>query len=217
MIEINLLPKELRKKKKILIDIADIPVIPLAVGAVSMCILLHILVLSLIISNKYWLTSLHNEWKQLEPEKGKAEKVQMDLAALKKKVFAIRKIAKPDIDWAGVLTGLSEAVIPGIWLNDVDLTFLDSEGKKSTVGNVPGFLVITGCALGESDEASLFVAKFITSLKNTQKFADCFGQIELENIKSQNVEKEEVMLFNLNCRFKQIETVPALGTDKNRV
>ena len=208
MIELNLLPEELRKKKKHLAQMPRIPVLPVAAGVIGVLIVFHLLMV-LLVKNKQDLSiSLREKWDQLQPQREKTEKITEEIDRLRERIAAIKKIAKPDLDWSQLLTGLNQAMIPNVWLSDLELKFQGKGMKRQKPGGLPVALNITGYALGKSEEATSLVAKFITSLEKNKSFSVYFKGIELEDMRNLQIAGEEAMMFSLNCRFKTIETVP---------
>lgn len=201
MIELNLLPKELRKKKKSPVYMPKLPMVPVVSGIVVVLILMHLLLLLLSANNRHLLKSLKAKWTEMKPQREKTEEMTEQIADLEKKNSVIRSIAKKDLDWTRLLSGLNQAVIPNIWLSNFELKFETKEKTQETAG-LPASLHLTGFALGNSDDATSRVAKFINSLKATSDFAEYFKDIEPQNIKSSKLSNEEVMIFELNCRFK---------------
>ncbi len=205
MLELNLLPKELRKvrkKKASSVQMPNIPIMPVLVGIVTVLIGVHFLLMFFAGNRKEELKVLKSRWKQMQPQREKTENVYNEIATLEKKVASIRKIAKPDLDWAKLLSGLNRAVIEGVWLSEFEL----KKGTKKSV-NALDSLFVAGFALGKSESATAIVARFISSLKKSADFMVYFEDIELQNMKAHNVAGTGVMMFQLDCQFKPIESV----------
>jgi hypothetical protein len=134
-----------------------------------------------------------------------------EINGLENRLAAVRKIAKPDLDWARLLSGLNQAMIPNIWLYKFEPVFPKDRTRSSDPGRVPLGLELGGYALGTSGEATRNVGKFIKSLERYNDFFGYFDEIELENIRNQVIAGEEVMMFRLNCRFKPIELIAGEG------
>ena len=118
---------------------------------------------------------------------------------------AIRKIAKPGISWAKILSGLNQAMIPNAWLSDFKLTFKTGGKRKGDEIGAPISLDLTGYAVGRSEVAMPTVGRFMESLKENKDFVEYFSEIELEDIRNYVISGEEVMLFKLVCEFKTEE------------
>lgn len=213
MIELNLLPKELRTKKKrqTVQQGPRMPIFHLAACIMAVLVTVNLLISLLVMNNKGLLKTLNGKWDQMEPQREKTSKVASEIASLQKKVTAVRKIAKPDLAWTKLLSGLNQAVIPNVWLSEFILKFREEGGRRGapkTVSELPETLDITGYALGSSESATALVGKFITSLKRNTDFSEYFDGIELKNMRGSEIADEEVMMFELECKFKAEEVAP---------
>ncbi|MFQ5952369.1 MAG: PilN domain-containing protein [Candidatus Omnitrophota bacterium] len=201
MIELNLLPKELRrKKKKKPTAMPEIPVIPICIGVVCLLLVTHLTLIFLTKNNRDLSVTLKNNWDQMKPQKEKTDKFFTEMHDLQRRVEAVRLIAKPELSWAKLLNGLNQAMIPNIWLSDLKLTFEKGERREKPVS-----LDLTGYALGRSDVALPTVGRFMESLKKNKNFSPYFEEIELEDMRNYVISGEEVMMFRLDCRFKRKE------------
>ncbi len=209
MIELNLLPAELRKKKKRAEPALKIPVLPIAVCVAGALIVIHLWVILLVKNKRDLSISLREKWDQMQPQREKTEKITKGIDEFQERIRAIKRIAKPGLDWSQLLTGLNQAVIPNIWLSDFEVKFREKGGKGQKISSSPVRLDITGYALGKSEETTSLVAKFITSLKRNKGFSVYFEDIELEDMRNLQIAGEEAMMFRLNCRFKKSEAVQA--------
>jgi cell division protein FtsB len=200
MIELNLLPRELRTKKKRLstVKMHVVSVGAIVAGLAIVVVLTHLLLVLLVRINTDLSKTLEEKWQQIQPQRKRTEKLTAEISSLEKRVMAIREIAKPGLNWTKLLSGLNQAVRQNIWLSGLKLKFSDTAGEK----DLPSTLHITGYALGKSEEATAYVGKFITSLKETKDFSEHFDVIELQDMKNRDIAGEEVMLFRMNCRFK---------------
>ena len=202
MIELNLLPKELQRKRKPTIDLLDLPIIPIAAGVVGVLVVFHLLLVLVVAVKGGTLSSLQSQWKSMEPQKIITEKIASETGMLKKRIDAVSKIAKPELSWTQLLSGLNQAVIPGIWLFDLQVNFKGKPYNLKQENNTPTELILEGYSLGRSEIATSNVAKFINSLKRNEEFSGYFSGIELENVKSKIYKGQEAMVFKLICTFK---------------
>lgn len=213
MIELNLLPKELIKKKKQTSSSVDLPIIPIAVGLAAVLVVANFFLSMVVGGNRSTLENLQGQWDQMGPQRIKTETISKEIALLSKRSAIIGKIAEPDMEWSTMLSGLNEAVIPNIWLSGFSLNMYQSEegpkGKDKDKKKEDVYLHISGYAVGRSQQATSSVAKFITSLKQNKKFSQYMEDIELESMKSREITGEEVMLFELSCKVKLPEAVSA--------
>ncbi|MDP8298961.1 MAG: hypothetical protein P9L88_03575 [Candidatus Tantalella remota] len=210
MIELNLLPKELRKRKKKkerssggpAIELPKLPLIPIVVGLLGVLIVAHLL-FSLLVMNKSGLAkTLKGKWQEMQPQKEKTDAIARETNELDKKITAVRRIAKPDLSWTRVLSGLNQAIIPNVWLSEFALEFNGRAYSIKRGDEPPTSLVLKGYAVGKSGVATTTVAKFITSLKKNKDFSAYFDEVELENMRGQVIDGQEVMMFRLSCKFR---------------
>jgi hypothetical protein len=202
MIELNLLPKELRKKKKKAAAMPKIPVVPICVGVVVLLVVTHILLIFLIKNNMGLSEKLQGNWSQMKPQKEMTDEFFNELNSLQRRVEAIRKIAKPGLSWARLLGGLNQAMISNVWLSEFKLTFKTAGRKLAMEKGKPVSLGLVGYAVGRSEVALPTVGRFMESLKKNKDFSDDFEEIELEDIRNYVISGEEVMMFKLVCKFK---------------
>ena len=205
IIEINLLPEELRQRKNTSLEMPDIPLIPIAIGIAIVLVGIHLLSIFLVYNTQNLSSILQNKWEQMEPQRLKTEKVTIETNELRKKTESIRLIAQPQLNVTKLLDGLNRSMIPNIWLADMRMELIEQKtgkGKNISVSE-DRLLDITGYALGRSEIATSNVAKFITSLKENENFSEYFDDIELDNMQNRNLLGEEVMRFKLSCKFKE--------------
>lgn len=213
MFELNLLPPELRTKKKA--QMPEIKPVPILIGVAGVLIFMHFALAVLAMNNAHTLRNLGKKWEEMRPQKEITDRIARETNELERKVAAVRAIAKPKVSWTRLLSGLNDAMTPTVWLSDFKLLFGGKGYRSGKAGDVPTKLILTGYALGRSDVATATVAKFINSLKRSKDFFGYFDTIELLTMKSGSVAGEEVMVFNLTCAFKQPEE-PAKPVKKKR-
>ncbi len=202
MIELNLLPPELKKKKKKK-ALPKIKALPITLGVIIALVFTHIILLFLVGNNVRLAHALGGKWDNMQPQREKTEKIIRQINYLDQKVAAVSKIAKPDLDWAKLLEGLNDAMVPNVWLSEFKPVY--AKGAKAGNSYVPRSLDLTGYALGA--DATAVVAKFINSLKKSAGFSGYFEEIVLQNMRSRQMAEEEVMMFKLTCQFKGAQPV----------
>ncbi|MFC1548986.1 PilN domain-containing protein [Candidatus Omnitrophota bacterium] len=204
MIELNLLPKELRRKRKRrkAAELPKIPMLPIAVGVIAVLLLTHVALMILARGNRKLAEELATKWDEMQPQREKTDGIAKEINALQKRIDAIRKIAKPDLDWARLLGGLNQAVISNVWLSEFSIATARQERGKKQVKEIPLSLDLNGYALGKSETAMSTVGRFMESLKRNKNFFGYFEEIELQNIRNAMISGEEVMMFKLICKFK---------------
>jgi hypothetical protein len=200
MIELNLLPKELRKQEKIVLP--EIPVLPISIGVLVFLFIIGAFLFFTVGVKKGTVLSFQSKWEKLEPQRKVVEKVVQAIQDLESREKAIGELSSSIVDWAELLSGLNQSMIPNVWLSDFKPVFNMKRDAKGTAGLMSGTLDLTGYALGAGETATSTVAKFINSLKNHEEFSKYFDDVELDNIRKQFYKDEEVMQFKLICKFK---------------
>jgi len=214
MIELNLLPEDMRaarKKKampKVNIKLPKIPIVPLIITAGSIFIAIHLGLFIFHAIQKNRLTSLQAEKQRLMPQEADAQKLRAEVAKLSKKYAVIDSLASGGFLWSSKLSDLSQAVTDGVWLTSLYLQIEAPDQKAialSTAGApVPReVMVLEGTAVSTMPgEETAIVGKFIESLKKHQGFFDDFEEIKLSSIERKKLGEVEVMKFTLFCYCK---------------
>ena len=143
MIEINLLPPQLRKKRKAANLVSRTILLPrdtaiaLVAGFLFFVIFIHA-VLQFVIAIKFvQIKRYERQLSQIAPDKANVDRVIQELRSLQAKVKAIEEVASQrKILWAKKLNEISDAIPLGIWLTH--LTFQDN------------VLIIQGSAVSKS-------------------------------------------------------------------
>ena len=204
MIEINLLPKELRKKK-IEIPEIDISFLPIAAVFLGLIIVIHsALSLSVALKTRS-LNRLNERWQEKLPEEEKAVEYTNKLTDMRTKIDAIDSLLQGRMSWTEKLNNLGDAMIPGVWLNSLWLERRmilqkaeeNAEPTKVMVKtlHLKGSVIVTG-------EETAAIGKFIRSLKENERFFADFKEIGSASIQRSRLKDVEVMDFELICYFK---------------
>ena len=225
MIELNLLPDELKKKRR-KITLPKVPIIPIAAVAVVVLVLVQVLVSGLVFLNKRQLADLDKEWQALAPKKAAFDGIKAEIAATGKKTRAIEDLMRTQINWSRILNEISQSVTPNIWLTELKYSertgtyaikaptkppALKSKGKRLVPSKAPRVksvvykiraINISGLAAGKGDEATTEITRFVRMLKNNRNFYRDFEDIEIVSIKQGSVKEEDVMVFTLECHFR---------------
>lgn len=213
MIEINLLPPELRKKK---IKLPRQTLINTAVITLFCLVILHIILAFIAARQKKQLKLFQQEWKILQPQKIEADTVINQMQLLRNKETLIRKASGLDIVWAQKLNLISDLIPAEIWLTKVSLESRTRSPKPSQQRKLnlkaiqelkkrdQKILVISGVvAAGRSSEMLSPVSRFITRLKREPLFFNDFEEVELGQVKRKKIDNKEVMVFELICILKE--------------
>ena len=232
MIEINLLPEELRKKepqfKKVdmsKLSLEGIPVLKIAGAAFGVLVAIQLLLFFIGIYTRTQYVSLENRCQKLLPRKTEADGLKKQVDTINKKIKAIDELMVKRFSWAKKLDDLSDSMTPGIWLNELSYNEKIAEAPAAAADLVPAakknsgqgsvqkavrpektamrYLIISGYASSMGEEGTALIGKFIQSLKDNASFYSDFKDIELGNIKRDKIEDQEVMSFKITCLFKE--------------
>jgi len=219
MIELNLLPQELRKRKK-KIELPEIPIIPIALSFVGALAVVQIVLMLFIFGMNKQLVSCESTWKELAPKKAKFDKVKKEIALTMQKTTAIDSLIKERFNWAEFLNELSNSVTGNIWLTKfsyikgpavkakktsrIKLSKKAKQALKTKQSESKNLrsLKLFGSASGKGEEGTAHIARFIRSLKENKDFFKHFSDIELVSIKKGSVAGQNVMDFEIMCSFK---------------
>lgn len=207
VIEINLLPQELRKKPPLFsgldfkgIDIKSIPVLKIAAGIGVGLVLIQLAVFLIGIISRVELTAITKKYEAILPEKREADILKAKAADINKRSGAIDELMVKRFSWARKLNILSDCMTPGIWLSKLYYDERPVSGQAKAV--MAGALVISGYASGVGEQGTALIGKFIKSLQDDNDFYSDVASVDLVSTKSDKVDKQDVMSFRITCLFK---------------
>lgn len=182
MIEINLLPQELRVKEKTAkFEIRNLLYLLPVVLACLLLMHLYFLITDLALGRSF--TTLKNKLSAIEPKKKELEKISLTADDL-----TVRQFVKETITWAEKLNILSARVPSGIWFNELALSDKEFTLKCSVFSL-------------EKQEMSL-INKFLNGLKEEINFIGDFKTIELGPAQRETIGSYDVLKFTLNGKIK---------------
>ncbi len=198
MIEINLVPPQLQKKRKgrgILGRGINIPreIIIGLVGGFFVILLLISILLQITIFTKYaQCKRLKTEWEQILPMKTRVDTVLNQLRTLQAKIRSIEDITGgKKIKWSEKLNAVSDSLSRGIWL-------------KSVIGNKQR-LVIEGSAVSKGKDEISSVHDFAASLKKNKNFGGYLSNLELGSIQRRTIKTVEVADFSMTANVQKVK------------
>lgn len=216
MIEINLLPEELRKKesffKKIdlsAFSVQKIPVFPVAIGVAGFLIAIQLVVSGLAVYTNFRAMALAKKYEALLPDKKQADALKAKDAVINMQSSAIDELMSRRFSWAKKLSALSDAMTPGIWLTELNYDERPVSGARASAppdnangSLMGGTLALIGYASGAGEQGATLVGRLIKSLKESEPFFKDFARIDLVSVRSDKVDNNEVMKFRINCFFR---------------
>lgn len=234
MIEINLLPEDLRKKEpkfgKFDLSVIDLdnvnmkkmPLVNIGIIAITVLVVFHLILFLVGSNSKASLNALAKKNEALSPKKKEADSLKSELDLINKKVTAIDGLMVKRFSWAKKLNALSDAATSGIWLTELSYDerigdkvvsvarTSNSKLKKSSTRSVAEkvisrYMVLSGYASSMGEQGTALIGKFIKNLKDSPRFYSDFSEITLDSIKSDKFQDQEVMNFKITCLFKEEE------------
>ncbi|MCQ9208022.1 MAG: hypothetical protein NG712_01395 [Omnitrophica bacterium] len=196
MIEINLLPLELREKKKVVFE--QFFKTRSAFIILGILILLHALMHILFALNGMRLSKLEKSWQGLSEKREQIAQLNREVAKFDREIPLIEQLIETRILWSEKLNRISDLIINGIWLNEVVL----EKQKARARGGTSEHLMIRGSAASRTKDEPALIGRFMQNLKDDSIFSADFVEIELGPIKKRQIAQTEVMDFVFICRFK---------------
>ncbi|MCX5667178.1 MAG: hypothetical protein NTY34_02565 [Candidatus Omnitrophica bacterium] len=203
MIEINLLPEETKKKKhsapKIDVSAMSVPsfqIVSIAARSAGVILIIQLILFAIGSMSGAAFKSLALEYKDILPKKQETEKLKIRVGVMNAKVGAINELMVKRFSWEKKLNTLSAAMIPGVWLMDLNYD------EKLAENVLSGYLVLSGAASNMSEEGTALIGRFMKSLKDDSAFYSDFSDIELGTIEREKMDEQEIMTFKITCFFK---------------
>jgi hypothetical protein len=204
MIEINLLPKELIRKK---VEIPEVPFIPIIGTFLGVIIAAHLSIGLAVSLKSKSLRKLEKRLDGILPEKKNADEVIRELTSMRTKIDAIDSLIQTRMSWARKLSDLSDAMTQGVWLKKLWLEKKMELRKESEEASEPKQILVkilhlNGSVITAGGDEAAVIGKFIRSLKKNEGFFSDFNEVESVSIQRNRLEEVEIMDFELICHFK---------------
>jgi len=191
MIEINLLPQELRyvekDKKSAPLDLSRFVIVLPVCAGLLLGVHLFLWVNGMIRSGT--AKRLSAEWAAEEPERKRIQEYDSEYAAVTKQVGKVREMASRRILWAGKLKALSRHLPPGVWFTDLSV----SPEEFSLQGSVLAF---------ETDEM-LHIRQLIDGLNADKEFISDFREFQLSSVQQRTIVMYDVADFTVSGKLKR--------------
>ena len=194
MIDINLVPSHLRKKKKgrFFLGKINIPfeiIIGCGGGLLVLLGVIHILLLYVNIRKLAQHKVLQKKWEAIRPEKEAVDAVVSEMRSAQSKCQAIEGIAgKSDLSWAQKLNILSDSLSRGVWLKKVALD--------------DGVLFVEGSAISKETTEIISIHHLTSKLKANNDFSRHFTDLELGSIQRRKINNVEIVDFIITMKVK---------------
>jgi len=195
MIEINLIPSQLRKKRKgttfsgFNLNFPPEAVVGFVGGLIVALALIHVLLLGLLWSKVAQKNRLEKSWQNFLPQKQRADRLLNEWRGLQSKKTAIEKMTiERRILWAPKLNALTDSIPRGVWLNKVRL-----EG---------GILMIEGSVISKMADEMGSVGAFTTNLKTEKQFLGNLKNIEVGPLQRRKIQTTEIADFSITAKVQ---------------
>ncbi len=208
LLEVNLLPLELRKKKKtpavdVDFDFSQLPFKKIIIIAVIVAILVQGGVswgLKVATEKKLAMADAVAQLSSVEKQY-QALKTSADIA--EKKMMAFHQLYQQRIVWSELLNEISNSLIAGVWLTELNVI---NQGVRKTPQPERRqdelYLILSGYATSTLEEQTAVVGNFIQALKADKNFADHFFDVKLVSLTRKKIEGQDVVQFRVSCEFK---------------
>lgn len=199
MIEINLLPEELRIKSKektleqvvatTMTGFSQDELFIYAIPALlALFVLAHLYFAVIGIAKGGQLASLKRKWTSLEPQKKILDEFNQQYSALSQDAGLAQLLINQRILWAQKLNKLSLNLPSGVWFNDISLA------KQS--------LTIQGSVISLKMEELNLISRLLDSLKADNDFFKDFASLELSSVQKRSIGSYDVADFVLTGTLK---------------
>ncbi len=189
MIEINLLPEELRKRFKPLrfnLPVKNIRNAALLVSAVFL--LAHIFFPILIFINSFRLKLLKEAFVKIEPQREQIDEIRGQLQKLKSLDELFQRIGRQRLSLAVRLNIISDYLPQGVWLEELSLS--------KEIWKIKG-----SCISGLESEMSQ-IGKFLDALKSAAASGKDFANLELVSVQRRKLGPTELVDFVFGSKPK---------------
>jgi len=199
MIQINLLPEELRVRNKTKSSEHEtvakpgvfsheqlfIYALPVLCGAL-ICAHIYFAVIFILKNNQ--LVALNRQWVKLEPQKKAFDEFNIDYSSTTQDASLVKLLISKRILWAQKLNKLSLNLPSGVWFNEITIS--------------PKDIVIQGSVISLAKEEVNLINKLLENLKIDSEFSRDFNFFELSNLQKKNVGGYDIADFILTGVLK---------------
>ena len=205
MIEINLLPEELRKKEKVALDLPEIPVFKILWVILAIVVSAQILLSIFAVYQTMELIQVKKGVETLAKENREISVRKAETVAMSVQLKEIQALTERKFLWSVLLNAMSDSMTKGVWLRSLSVTTVaaDDAGLRKK-GSAPKgrTLNLEGSVIGSGQETAI-IGKFIKQLKETPQFGELFEDIKLSAINQKKIKDYDVYDFVLIGIFKK--------------
>ena len=190
MIEINLLPEELKAdlKKQALSPILK-QATAVAFLILGLLVLLHLGLMGILAAKSVQLNALNARWQTLQPKLKLVQEFKSEGTVSSQSANSIQQLVSKRVAWSKKLNRLSLNLPSGVWFNEISATL-----KKE--------FVLRGSVVSLKKEEMSLINQFIDNLKKDADFFKDFSKIEMSSAQSEEIGGYEVNDFVISGTLK---------------
>jgi Tfp pilus assembly protein PilN len=186
MIEINLLPHELKVKSKgknlsAALELKYLPSIILSI--LGLLVFIHLSLALVYIARNNQLRILNNRWQVLMPQRKIVEEFNKEYTIFSEDTKAIKDLIDKRVSWSQKLNRLSLDLPVGLWFNNIAVTSANFN--------------LQGSAISMQKEEMGLIRKLIDNLKSDAPFFRDLNSLELSSVQKKTIAGYEVTDFTL--------------------
>ena len=205
MIEINLLPEDLRKKEMMQFKLPEWP--KLKVYAIALAAFLGIQTLATVFAfyQKLEIIAVRGQIASIKQENPELMARKGETAAADGRLKQIDLLTARKFYWATLLNRLAHSITKGVWLREFSVQTAQAperQGEEAASAVAKRQVKLYGSAIGAGQETA-HIGRFVKSLEENRRFADFFEEIDVSNINQRKVKDFDVYDFELSCTFKK--------------
>ena len=213
MIEINLLPEQLRKKESVKIALPEIPIKKTIFVALGAIFGLQALFTLFTVFLGFQEASYTRQIQALQDTNKEITRQKSETISIHNRLKDARAATSRKFYWSSLLNALSNSMTKGVWLRAFYVSDMEPKSNTSSKPADPAptsdkkttkdkFLIIEGSAVGAGQETA-FIGKFLKQLKDNPMFTNLFQDIKPSNINQRRIKEYDVYDFMIICRFRK--------------
>jgi len=205
MLKINLLPPELRRKKKrkIVVFEATQTLLILIIACEIVAFLgIYVFINVKVGSKQKELKEVRAEIDKLQSEVREVRILEEDAMKMEKRIQIIDQLMFSSLSWSRKLNEISNLIPDNIWLTSLSLN-QQSVSLPQGGSAIKDVLVLKAKVIALPGEKAIdLVGVFMNNLKFNPSFFETFSTVEFMGTTIEKIEEKEVVGFELRCLFK---------------
>lgn len=186
MIEINLLPQELRKRQINQFTLPKKYLNSALLLVIAVIAITHILIQGLIVSKGLMYASAEKRMRSIQPQKQIVEEMRSAVQKYKTLEDISSRLSRQRLAIAPVLNYTAHSIPQGVWLTQLSLT---KEGWE-----------LRGSCVSAAGSEMAQIGKFLQALKQDAQMRSVFAKLELASVQRKKVGPTEVVEFIISSK-----------------